>query len=173
MPGRRLLPLLLLTCVLPLQAQVYTWVDENGQKHFGNQPPATQPVQEVNVRQGYVSDGPPPAPVSSSTDSSSSAAGGKEQAGNDDEKMCKEAIRWTTEVDLPNLKEIAGERKKRGDLSSADYDKAIKGLDKAKSELTLRNCLSSKGKEREQYKCLSGGAGVLVCSGALQNALGG
>lgn len=174
MLGRRLLPLLFLTCALPLQAQVYTWVDENGQKHFGNQPPATQPVQEVNVRQGYVSDGPPPTPVSSG-ESTSSTSGGKEQAeaGNDDEKMCKEAIRWTTDVDLPNLKEIAAERKQRGDLSSADYAKAIKGLDKAKSELTLRNCLASKGKEREQYKCLSGGAGVLVCSGALQNALGG
>lgn len=32
---------LLLFLALPVQAQVYSWVDENGQKHFGNQPPDT------------------------------------------------------------------------------------------------------------------------------------
>ena len=172
MLGRRLLPLLFLTCALPLQAQVYTWVDENGQKHFGNQPPATQPVQEVNVRQGYVSDGPPPAPVSSS-EKATSASGGSEKADsvNDERKMCSEAIRWTG-IDLPNLKEMAGERKAEGRLTSAQYDKVIKGLDQGKRELTVSNCLASKGKEREQYECLSKGLGVMVCSGSLDSAFG-
>src|SRR6218665_1523766 len=122
MPGRRLLPLLLLTCVLPLQAQVYGGVDENGQKHFGNHPPATQPVQEVNVRHGYVSDGPPPAPVVPSSETTSTSGSGSGSARGrsdpaetvmDEREMCNEAIRWT-DIDLPNLKEIAGERKAEG-----------------------------------------------------------
>jgi hypothetical protein len=162
--ARRWLPLLLLSCALPLQAQVYTWVDENGQKHFGNQPPATQVVKEVKINQGYVSDGPPPqaAGVTSSATGESSA----DSQGSDDQKMCSEAMRWTA-IDLPNLKEIAGERKQRGDLTSEQYNQAVKALDQAESEITLQSCLASTGKEREQYKCLSGGAGVLVCSGAL------
>jgi hypothetical protein len=168
MLGRRLFPLLLLGCVLPLQAQVYTWVDENGQKHFGNQPPATQPIKEVKINQGYVSDGPPPTPVGSTSDSS--MAGSSAAAGSADEKMCSEAIRWTG-IDLPNLKDIARERKQQGKLTTDQYNQAVQGLDKAKSEITLKDCLASTGKEREQYKCLSGGAGVLVCSGALQDAL--
>ncbi len=168
MLGHRLLPLLLLSCVLPVQAQVYTWVDANGQKHFGNQPPATQPVQEVTIKPAYVSDGPPPeaADSTSSSASTSSADTGK----SDEQKMCSEAIRWTG-IDLPNLKDIASERKQQGKLTSDQYNQVVKALDQAKSEITLRDCLASKGKDREQYECLSGGAGVLVCSGALQSAM--
>jgi len=176
MPGRRLLPLLLLTCVLPLQAQVYTWVDENGQKHFGNQPPATQPVQEVNVRHGYVSDGPPPAPAvtageTTPTSGAESAASEPADTVMDERKMCSEAIRWTG-IDLPNLKEIAGERKAEGRLTREQYDKVIKGLDEGKRELTVSNCLASKGQDRERYECLSKGLGVMVCSGAMDNVFG-
>ena len=174
MLGHRLLPLLLLSCVMPLQAQVYTWVDANGQKHFGNQPPATQPVQEVTIKPAYVSDGPPPEAVDSASSSASTqgSAGtsGADKGKSDEQKMCSEAIRWTG-VDLPNLKDIARERKQQGKLTGDQYNQVVKALDQAKSEITLRDCLASKGKEREQYECLSGGAGVLVCSGALQSAM--
>ncbi len=167
MLGHRLLPVLLLTCVMPLQAQVYTWVDANGQKHFGNQPPATQQVQEVTIKPAYVSDGPPPEAADSTSGSSSSS---DDKGKSDEQKMCSEAIRWTG-VDLPNLKDIARERKQQGKLTGDQYNQVVKALDQAKSEITLRDCLASKGKDREQYECLSGGAGVLVCSGALQSAM--
>lgn len=167
MLGHRLLPLLLLTCVMPLQAQVYTWVDANGQKHFGNQPPATQQVQEVTIKPAYVSDGPPPEAADLTSSASTSSA---DKGKSDEQKMCSEAIRWTG-VDLPNLKDIARERKQQGKLTGDQYNQVVKALDQAKSEITLRDCLASKGKEREQYECLSGGAGVLVCSGALQSAM--
>ncbi len=166
--ARRCLFLLLLGCALPLQAQVYTWVDANGQKHFGNQPPPTQAAEEVKIQQGYVSDGPPPQTAdTTSTAAADNSASSEESA---DEKMCREAIRWT-DIDLPNLKEIAGERRKDGRLTFDQYKKAVKGLDQVKSEITLRDCLASTGKDREQYKCLAGGAGVLVCSGALGSLL--
>lgn len=167
MLGHRLLPVLLLTCVMPLQAQVYTWVDANGQKHFGNQPPATQQVQEVTIKPAYVSDGPPPEAADSTSGTSSSS---DDKGKSDEQKMCSEAIRWTG-VDLPNLKDIARERKQQGKLTGDQYNQVVKALDQAKSEITLRDCLASKGKDREQYECLSGGAGVLVCSGALQSAM--
>jgi hypothetical protein len=147
---------------------VYTWVDENGQKHFGNQPPATQAAQEVKINQGYVSEGPPPAPAVSAPESDASSSADSQESA--DQKLCREAIRWT-DIDLPNLKEIAGERRKDGKLTFDQYKKAVKGLDQVKSEITLRDCLASTGKDREQYKCLAGGAGVLVCSGALGSLL--
>lgn len=168
MLGRRLFPILLLGCVLPLQAQVYTWVDANGQKHFSNQPPPAQAVQEVKINQGYVSDGPPPAPAGSISETSTAV---KEKAGGSaDEKMCSEAMRWTA-IDLPNLKDIARERKQEGKLTTAQYNQVIDAMDQAKGEITLKNCLASTGVDRKRYECLSGGAGIMVCSGALENAL--
>ncbi len=167
MLGRRLFPVLLLGCVLPLQAQVYTWVDANGQKHFGNQPPPTQAVQEVKINQGYVSDGPPPAPAGSMSETSTASSTKSE--GSADEKMCSEAMRWTA-IDLPNLKDIALERKQAGKLTTAQYNQVVDAMDQAKGEITLKDCLASKGIDRKRYECLSGGAGIMVCSGALENA---
>lgn len=173
MSGRQFLPVLLLCCALPLQAQVYTWVDENGQKHFGSQPPTPQqPVETVTIRQGYSSDGQQPAVVQPETQSSegdTSAATGEEKAPST-KAMCNEAIRWTG-IDIPNLKDIARERKQDGKITGDQYQQAVKGLDEAKKYITVQNCLASKGKDRERFECLSRGAGIMVCSGALERAL--
>ena len=173
MSGRQFLPALLLCCALPLQAQVYTWVDENGQKHFGSQPPTPQqPVETVTIRQGYNSDGQQPAVVAPEPESSegdASTAADQEKAPSA-KAMCNEAIRWTG-IDIPNLKDIARERKQDGKITGDQYQQAIKGLDEARKHITVQNCLASEGKDRERFECLSQGAGIMVCSGALESAL--
>lgn len=173
MPGIKILPALVLCLSTSVQAQVYTWVDENGQKHFGSQPPTPeQPVEAVDIRQGYSSDARQPKVVDAETDSSSTAptATLMEEKAPSSKKMCSEAMRWTA-IDIPNLKEIAGERKKAGKITADQHTQAIKGLDEAKKHLTMQNCLASKGEDRERFECLSHGAGIVVCSGALEAAL--
>ncbi|MGY4534422.1 hypothetical protein ACVW0Y_003562 [Pseudomonas sp. TE3786] len=166
MLGRRLLPLLFLGCVLPLQAQVYTWVDENGQKHFGNQPPANQAVQEVKVQQGYVSDGPPAEAASDIGGTGSSA--GKDQPS--DAEMCDEAMRWTV-IDMANLKETVQAAKQKGRINADQANSKLAMLAFANGKITRTNCLASKGKDRKNYECLSRGGGVMACSGALEAML--
>ncbi|WP_218580140.1 DUF4124 domain-containing protein [Pseudomonas sp. 8Z] len=51
--------------------QVYTWVDESGQKHFSSQPPVAQPnIEPVKINHGYIGEGnvvpSPPLSFSSS-----------------------------------------------------------------------------------------------------------
>lgn len=172
MHSHKLLPALLLCIALPLQAQVYTWVDENGQKHFGSQPPTpAQPVKTIEIRQGYSSDGQQPAVVEPETDVSTDGATAdtSEDANPSQREMCGEAIRWTG-IDIPNLKEIASERKQAGKISSDQHKQALKGLDETEKFITMQNCMASEGKDRERFECLSRGAGIMVCSGALAEA---
>ena len=173
MPSHKLLPALLLCVALPLQAQIYTWVDENGQKHFGSQPPTpVQPVETVKIRQGYNSDGQQPTVVEpeagASSDGTTDVAADEKTPSQ--REMCGEAIRWTG-IDLPNLKEIAGERKQAGKISADQHKQVLEALGEAKKHITMQNCMTSKGKDRERFECLSRGAGIMVCSGALEAAL--
>lgn len=174
MPGHKLLPALLLLCALPLQAQVYTWVDENGQKHFGSQPPTpVQPVEAVEIRQGYSSDGSQPAVIETEqdmdADSGSTATEASEDKAPSQREMCGEAIRWTG-IDIPNLKEIAGERKQAGKINADQHKQAMEALGEVKKHITMQNCMASEGKDRERFECLSRGAGIMICSGALEAA---
>lgn len=171
MTAHKLLPALLLCLSLPLQAQVYTWVDENGRKHFGSQPPTPeQRVETVTVRHGYSSDGQQPAAMASGQQHSADSAptAGAPQAS--PRQMCSEAMRWTA-IDIPNLREIAAERKQAGKITGEQHKQTLQGLTEAEKYLTLQNCMASKGKDRERFECLSRGGGIMICSGALDAAL--
>ncbi|MHA6494726.1 DUF4124 domain-containing protein [Pseudomonas borbori] len=161
---RKLLPLLLLCAATTAQAQIYQWVDENGQKHFSTQPPAAQQkIEPVKINQGYVGDDRPvvEAEPSESTPTDSAQVSKKE--------MCKRALRWTA-VDIDNLKDIAREKKQSGKASAAEYDKGIKSLDAIDKQITMQSCITSSGEDQKNYECLSKGAGILVCSGLMAEA---
>ena len=53
---RSLLLAAIFAITLPVSAQVYRWVDENGQVHFGNQAPRDQDSQRYKVKQNYEGD---------------------------------------------------------------------------------------------------------------------
>ncbi|WP_070886651.1 DUF4124 domain-containing protein [Pseudomonas argentinensis] len=167
MPIRQILALLVL-CSLSLQAlsQVYSWVDEKGQKHFGSQPPAAQQVEAVTIKPGYAGEARAAAPAAPAQAARTEAAPAKTSK----REMCQSAMRWTV-IDLENLREIAEERKSAGRITAAEYAQAQKNLAGAEQRITLQDCLSSSAEDQQRYECLSGGAGVLACSGLLSAAM--
>ncbi|ASP37914.1 hypothetical protein CHH28_04140 [Bacterioplanes sanyensis] len=46
--------ILLLVLSVPCQSGVYKWVDENGQVHYGSQPPPTTQAKEIEIKQHKV-----------------------------------------------------------------------------------------------------------------------
>lgn len=152
------------------QAQVYKWVDANGQTHFGNAPSTPeQPVEPINVRLGY--EGAKPD-SSAETDSADSIGDDSEtpKTAQSQKQMCNEAMRWTR-IDIPNLKEIAEQRLKEQKITREQYRESTRALDQVDSSITMTDCVTSKGSSLERYQCLSRGAGILVCSGALEGLL--
>lgn len=172
MPGYRHLLLLALAVSLPSHAQVYKWVDANGQTHFGSQPPTPeQPLEEVELRSGYQGT-PVPEPTFSAPDAGGESRGSEsasEETPPSARTMCGEAVRWTA-IDIPNLKEIGQQRQKDGKITREQYRQTEKALNQVKSSITVSDCMASKGKDRERYECLSRGAGIMVCSGAMEAA---
>ena len=166
-PARQMLAMLVL-CSLSTQAlsQVYTWVDENGQKHFGSQPPATQQAEAVTIKPGYAGEARVPAPETPTQGAAAEPA----PARTSRREMCQSAMRWTV-VDLKNLREIAEERKSAGRITAAEYAQAQENLDGMEQRISLQDCVTSSGEDQQRYECLSKGAGVLVCSGLMTAAM--
>lgn len=162
---RKLLPLLLLYVTTTAQAQVYKWVDENGQKHFSSQPPVAQTnIEPVKINHGYVGEA---LPVTEAEPSESTfTASGKDSKN----EMCDSAMRWT-DADIENLKDIAREQKQSGTLSVADYAEGQKNFEGIKKRITRQNCLTSSGMDQQRYECLSKGLGLMVCSGLAEEAM--
>ncbi|MDQ7986039.1 DUF4124 domain-containing protein [Pseudomonas sp. G34] len=167
MPIRPTLALLVL-CSLSTHAlsQVYSWVDEKGQKHFGSQPPPAQQVEAVTIKPGYAAEAPAAAPAEPARAAAAERAPGKTSK----REMCQSAMRWTV-IDLKNLREIAEERQSAGRITAAEYAQAQQNLDGVEQRISLQDCTTSSGEDQQRYECLSKGAGVLVCSGLMAAAM--
>ncbi|MEQ9727958.1 DUF4124 domain-containing protein [Pseudomonas sp. WHRI 8822A] len=161
---------LLVLCSLSTQAlsQVYTWVDETGQKHFGSQPPAARQVEAVTIKPGYAGEARAAAAATPAQAARAEAAPAKTSK----REMCQSAMRWTV-IDLKNLREIAEERKSVGRITAAEYAQAQQNLAGVEQRISLQDCTSSSGENQQRYECLSKGAGVLVCSGLMAAAMEG
>lgn len=168
--GRMLALALTLIATSTAQAQVYKWVDANGQTHFGNAPSTPeQPVEPVNVRLGY--EGAEPDSAAETNDAGAIGDDGETpKTAQSQKEMCNEAMRWTR-IDIPNLKEIAEQRLKEQKITREQYRESTRALDQVDSSITMTDCVTSKGSSLERYQCLSRGAGILVCSGALEGLL--
>lgn len=167
--GRKMLSLFLLCGVLSTHAlgQVYTWVDEKGQKHFGSQPPASQQRAEpVSITQGYVGEGRAASPVAPE----SSASGAAPEKKMSRREMCQSAMRWTV-IDLENLREMAVERRDAGRITAAEYAQGQKNIAGVEKRISMQDCITSSGEDQQRYECLSRGAGVMVCSGLAAAAM--
>ncbi|TWE09595.1 uncharacterized protein DUF4124 [Pseudomonas sp. AG1028] len=164
---RQILAMLLL-CSLSAQAlsQVYTWVDENGQKHFGSQPPAAQQAEAVTIKPAYAGETRAASPAAPAQAASTEAVPAKTSK----REMCQSAMRWTA-VDLKNLHEIAEERKSGGRITAAEYAQAQDNLAGVEQRISLQDCVTSSSEDQQRYECLSKGAGVLVCSGLMAAAM--
>lgn len=167
MPARQMLAMLVL-CSLSAQAlsQVYTWVDESGQKHFGSQPPAAQQADTVTIKPGYTGETRAAAPEAPAEGAAAEPAPAKASR----REMCQSAMRWTV-VDLKNLREIAEVRKSAGRITAAEYAQAQKNLAGVERRINLQDCVTSSGEDQQRYECLAKGTGVLVCSGLMAAAM--
>lgn len=85
-------------------------------------------------------------------------------------QMCNAAVKWTA-VDMANLKDIAREKWQAGQITQKQHSQAATAFDQFRSVATVPNCLTSEGKDRELFVCLSKGLGIMVCSGALEKAI--
>lgn len=160
---------LLVLCSLSTQAlsQVYSWVDGNGRKHFGSQPPAAQQqVETLTIKPGYAAETPAPAAVAPVQAATQEPAAGKTSK----REMCQSAMRWTV-IDLKNLREIAQQRRDAGRITAAEFQQGQQNLAGAEQRITLQDCLGSSAEDQQRYECLSRGAGVLACSGLLSAAM--
>lgn len=166
MLGRRMLPLLLVVFVTVANAQVYTWVDEEGQKHFSSQPPVAQPVEPVKINHGYIGEGAPVTPQTPYATPSSTSKVAKPSK----RQMCTSAIRWGHE-DLEDLKTLSTALMKSGQLSAADNAKVQKDLATGGAMMSMQDCLSSSGESEKRYRCVSEGLGLMICSGAVEDAM--
>lgn len=169
MLGCKTLPLFVLCSILSThaQSQVYTWVDEKGQKHFGSQPPPSQQHAEpVSINQGYVGGGR----VSTPSLPTQNAAAGATSGNVSKREMCQSAMRWTA-VDMKNLKAVAAERMEAGRITAVEYAQGQKNFAGIEERITLQGCVTSSGEDRQRYECLSQGSGVLVCSGLAAAAM--
>ncbi|NQD80498.1 DUF4124 domain-containing protein [Pseudomonas sp. CrR14] len=166
MLGRRMLPLSLLLLVAVANAQVYTWVDEKGQKHFSSQPPVAQPVKPVEIHHGYIGEGTAVAPQTPYATPSSSSKVDKPSK----RQMCTSAIRWATE-EVKDLKELSAALLKAKQISEAENAKVLRDFEKGSAALNMQNCLASSGANEKHYQCLSVGLGLSVCTGAAEDAL--
>lgn len=160
MPGRLAFTLLFLAFAVSAQAGIFVWTDDKGQKHFGNHPPASRQFEPVKTQVGYESK--PSVATTPSTAVPEKAVGPAQASPSGDQQMCGKAMHWTR-IDIPNLREIAGERKQAGKINSDQHEKARQFLDLANRKFTLSTCLASTGPERKFFECLSRGVGIAVC----------
>lgn len=168
----RLALLLAVSGALPAQAQIYKWVDANGQTHFGTQPPSSEPAhQAVKLHQTNQSDSKLPPLQNQTGDSASTAPPDEEETTRQEGKMCRQAVQWTHEEDIPNLIASGEERLKAGQIDRKQHEQALKDLEGVKTHITLPKCLVSKGEDRKRFECLAKGLGLAVCSGAAGEAI--
>ncbi len=140
-----------LVCTVPAHAEVYKWVDENGNVHFTDTPPPKQETEEVKIHSG----------PSSSRVSFPNGTDGQRQAASaaSDRELCTKAVR--------NLSRFssAWERKIRArmpDMEPAEKASAEQALRELKANIReakndMSQCTSDldNGDNRSMAECMA------------------
>lgn len=161
MPALRALLLLALAASLPVQAQIYQWVDADGRPHFGTQPPST-PTRLNEVRLNHADDGTPVAPPPAAAAPPAAPVSPDEpirQAG----ELCRKAVQQAHEAELPRLKAASEQRLAAGRIDAQRHQQILAELERLKTRLTLPTCLASQDAERAPFECLARGEPLAAC----------
>ena len=161
MPAPRLALLLALVASLPAQAQIYRWVDANGQSHFATQPPSAQTqldAVQLNHADGGTPLPPPPAaaepiPAPPSPDEPIRQAG----------ELCRQAVQQAHETELPRLKAASEQRLAAGRIDAQRHQQNLQELERLKTRFTLPACLASQDDGRAAFACLARGEPLAAC----------
>lgn len=120
---RLLLALSLTMCAaVPVSAQMYKWVDSNGQVHYTDKPPPGN-IKTEKLRP------PPPAPVVSAPTAGASKTGAKQDAANDGKNAADAAPKTPAEQEQAFRKRQAEAAK----AQEAEAKKVAQARDKAEN----------------------------------------
>ena len=144
-----------------VNAGFYKWIDQDGNVHYGNQPPVMDKVQEIDGKSGFVKQlAPVTAPdeesvvkkVSNPTPVSAKTIAKQKLALED--LMCHTAIKESKEA-LVIMLESARKNLENGYTTKDQYNSDDQKFSELRKSLTVANCKASKGIDRKFYECLS------------------
>jgi hypothetical protein len=146
-------------------AEIYKWVDKDGKVHYSDQPPPTQPPEEISRIKADKVDSeaqlaaaesqrakaeriaqPASQDASATTDAPASGNAGSLDCG----KAISNAKDW-----LDSMRDVGRANVKSGHLDEAEYNKALVEIEKLRRRLSDSECRSSSGKVRKFYECSS------------------
>jgi hypothetical protein len=147
---------MILASITVAHAEVYKWVDEEGNVHFTDAPPPKQKTEEVKI------DRAPTPPVAASSSSSWDDSDEESENGPSDRELCTGAMR--------NLRRYAPvwERKVRAkmpQMSDEKREEAERGLTKMNSNISrmqnsMGQCVKNmdKSSHRNKTECMANAA---------------
>ncbi len=147
------------------RAEIYKWVDKDGNVHYSDQPPPTQKVKEISriTPDKVDSDAQLAAAenqkalaerVAQPVSQDASAATDVPSSGNAGSLDCGKAISNAKDW-LDRMRDVGRVNVKGGHLAEAEYNKALVEIEKLRRRLSDSECRSSSGKVRKFYECSS------------------
>lgn len=138
-------------------AAIYKWVDEDGQTHFGNQPPAQSDTKKLkeNTGNSFKAQRDTGSPGSQSNNSQQRST---QKAEKDNYVDCYAAVD-NTKASFKSLREVGREKYRSGKMSYEKYRKGVDNLRKASRSASLSDCEKSTGEKRKFYQCMGKGVG--------------
>ncbi|MEJ2141887.1 MAG: DUF4124 domain-containing protein [Gammaproteobacteria bacterium] len=139
-------------------AAIYKWVDENGQTHFGSQPPAQSDNKKLKEKTGNTIKAERNTSPSNSRSNDSSQQRSAQSDKKDTYVDCYAAVD-NTKASFKALREVGREKYRSGELSYEKYRKGVDNLRKASGSASLSDCNKSTGEKRKFYQCMYKGSG--------------
>lgn len=146
-------------------AEIYKWVDKDGNVHYSDQPPPEQKSEEISRvstdkvdsaaqlaaaenQKAMAQLAAPPAPRDAAASSQSPAP------GNPGSLDCSKAISNAKDW-LDSMRDVGRANVKSGHLPESEYKTALVAIEKLRRRLSVSECNSSSGKVRQFYQCSS------------------
>lgn len=148
-----------------VNAAIYKWVDEDGQVHFGNQPPAQSDNKKVKEHTGNS--------IKAHKDESSpqgertSSSYRNTQSDKETEVLDCYAAVDNAKSSIKAVLQDGNERYRSGKMSREKYREGAEKIKNGAKSFTLSDCEHSKGKKRKFYSCMTRSQGeveqALLC----------
>lgn len=146
-------------------AEIFKWVDKDGNTHYSDQPPPEQKSEEISrVTTDKVDSDAQLAAAENqkamarraapavSTDTA--AASVTSATGNARSLDCGKAISNAKDW-LDSMRDVGRANVKSGHLNESEYKETLVHIEKLRRRLSVSECSSSSGKVRQFYQCAS------------------
>ena len=155
--------LVVLTLGAAAHAEIFKWVDKDGNVHYSDQPPPAQKSEEITrvtmdkvdteaqlaAAESQRAMAQRIAPRESNEEPATRDAPATSSASSlDCGKAISNAKDW-----LDSMRDVGRVNVKSGHLAESEYQKALVGIEKLRRRLSVSECNSSSGKVRKFYQC--------------------